>query len=380
MDFPPDTLIVAAVCAPHGDADGKEQCRYERMRSHAKRGDEKGNHTDYAERHEDIGAIERRQALVQHFARNINRNVHTYLQNQTVIAIPESARGINESLMEFSAQSDTLKAPMLPRSLNPDRKAVSTRRRVALLFVVLASLITPVLIYRAARQPNTGLATATAADVPAPNSTACQRQLANSRTVGIQAGHYQIDQLPDELSNLQYDFGASSGGVNEVDVNLDVAQRVISLLKNAGITATLLPATVPIDYCANAFVAIHADGNDDPTVYGYKVAPSSWDTDGKAERLSDNIIQDYATATSMALNPTITDNMTQYYAFNYTKFQHAIDPLTPGALIEVGFITNPTDRAVMTQSAQEVAQGIANGIIDYLNGKVAPTPVPTPAE
>ena len=199
----------------------------------------------------------------------------------------------------------------------------------------------------------------------------CPEKLGGKKKVGIQAGHLSISELPDEQAALRYDYGASSAGVDEVDIDQDIAQRAVILLKAKGIDAEVLPATVPQDYCASAFVAIHADGNDDTSVYGYKVAASSWDTDGKAQSLSDNLEEDYGAVTSMSLNPTITDNMTQYYAFNFGHFSHAINAATPGALIEVGFLSNATDRYRMVNSPALLAKGIANGIQDFLNGKSA---------
>lgn len=206
------------------------------------------------------------------------------------------------------------------------------------------------------------------ADVPS-----CAATLRNEgrKRVGIQAGHYQIDQLPDEQQALQADYGASAGGVNEVDINLDVAQKAVAILQADGVQADLLPATVPAAYCADAFLAIHADGNDDPTVYGYKVAPSSWDADGRAQALSDDVSAAYEAATGMYENPAVSDNMTQYYAFNFQRFTHALDPATPGALLELGFVTNSTDRAVMTQEDQELAQAVATGVLSYLGGAAA---------
>lgn len=215
---------------------------------------------------------------------------------------------------------------------------------------------------------------------PGVSLTACQKILRDSKEpiVGIQAGHYQIADLPDEQSNLRWDFGASYNGVNEVDINFNVANEIVTILKNEGINAQFLPATVPPDYCADAFVAIHADGNDDTTVYGYKVTASYWDADGNAQKLSNDIQYDYGQVTSMSVDPTVTDDMTQYYAFNYTKFTHAIDQDTPGALIELGFITNATDQARMLNDSETLAQGVASGIIDYLNGKDYNVPIYTP--
>lgn len=205
----------------------------------------------------------------------------------------------------------------------------------------------------------------------------CVQRMQQQPLIGIQAGHYQMDKIPAELSKLKWDLGASAGGVDEVDITLDIAKKTVALLMDEGIPAEVLPATVPEDYCASAFVAVHADGNDDASVYGYKVAPSFWDTDGRATSLSDNIRQDYALQTGMRLNPTITDNMTQYYAFNFQRFVHALDQDTPGALIEVGFITNPGDRNLITRRSATAAQGITNGIKSFLAGKQASTLAPT---
>jgi hypothetical protein len=215
---------------------------------------------------------------------------------------------------------------------------------------------------------------------PGVSLTACQKILRDSTepTVGIQAGHYQIADLPDEQANLRWDFGASYNGVNEVDINYDVANKIVTILKDEGINAQFLPATVPPDYCADAFVAIHADGNSDTTVYGYKVTASHWDSYGNAQKLSNDIQHDYGQITDMAIDPTVTNDMTQYYAFNYEKFVHAVDQYTPGALIELGFITNPTDQARMLNDSQTLAQGVASGIVDYLNGKDYNVPIYTP--
>ncbi|MGO9410568.1 MAG: hypothetical protein ACLQCB_07415, partial [Spirochaetia bacterium] len=53
-----------------------------------------------------------------------------------------------------------------------------------------------------------------------------ERGLGRPWRVGIQAGHWQIDALPDELARLRTDTGASYGNLQEVDVNLRIAQRI----------------------------------------------------------------------------------------------------------------------------------------------------------
>jgi len=59
--------------------------------------------------------------------------------------------------------------------------------------------------------------------------------------------------------------------------------------------------------------------------------------------------------------------MRGYYAFNYRRYEHAIARITPAVIVEMGFLTNPDDRALLTGHADLLAAGLANGIIRYLN-------------
>jgi N-acetylmuramoyl-L-alanine amidase len=209
--------------------------------------------------------------------------------------------------------------------------------------------------------------------------TAVKAAVKPALRVGIQVGHWKSHEVPAELDALYWNTGASAGGVDEVDVNLDIAQRVATLLEKQGVVVDVLPATIPEDYEADAFIAIHADGNEDTTVSGYKVAYSQWDSTGKAEKLSAYIESAYGNATTLREDSTlaISDDMTQYYAFNFIKYLHSLDESTPGAIVEVGYITNSHDRSLITNSAQKSAQGIADGIMAYLKApKTTPTPTP----
>jgi N-acetylmuramoyl-L-alanine amidase len=59
--------------------------------------------------------------------------------------------------------------------------------------------------------------------------------------------------------------------------------------------------------------------------------------------------------------------MRGYYAFNYRRYAHAVAKITPATIVEMGFLTNPDDRALLTTSPDLAAIGIANGIVRYLN-------------
>lgn len=187
--------------------------------------------------------------------------------------------------------------------------------------------------------------------------------------VGLQVGHWESEQLPAELAVLRDEHGASAGGYREVDLNYAIAHLVAARLAARGITVDILPATIPPGYRADAFVAIHCDFNNDPGMGGFKLA--RFRTSAVAARADDligAITATYGPATGLGQDGHITRAMTGYYAFNADDFAHAIDPGTPGAIIELGFLTNPGDLALLVERQDTVAQGLADGIIRFLSG------------
>lgn len=190
------------------------------------------------------------------------------------------------------------------------------------------------------------------------------------RRVGIQAGHWLAESAPDELAAVRETPSARGGGWDEEDVTLQVAERVAAILEGEGIEVDILPATVPEGYEADLFLALHADAWIDPAMRGFKIARSAWSRDPD---LDDSLVQmlaaEYQEATGLPEHPfTVTDNMTEYYAFNHAKFGHAISPTTSAAIIEMGFLTNAGDLEVLTQAQESVASGIARAILRFLEG------------
>ncbi|HZS02725.1 MAG TPA: hypothetical protein VFE37_28695, partial [Chloroflexota bacterium] len=59
------------------------------------------------------------------------------------------------------------------------------------------------------------------------------------KRVGLQAGHWLVEQVPFELRGLQ--GGTSGGGKQEWEVNLDLALRTKALLEAAGVEVDVLP-------------------------------------------------------------------------------------------------------------------------------------------
>jgi N-acetylmuramoyl-L-alanine amidase len=174
--------------------------------------------------------------------------------------------------------------------------------------------------------------------------------------IGIVAGHWGSDTgavCPD--------------GLSEVELNLDVAQRVAHSLQALGYHVDLLEEFDPRleGYRADALISIHADScanypDATPPASGFKVASVEDSLVPEAEaRLVACLAQCYAARTGMFFHAnSITYDMIYYHSF------YEIDGQTPGAIIETGFMRN--DRPMLTQRADVVAQGIVDGIVCFI--------------
>jgi hypothetical protein len=188
--------------------------------------------------------------------------------------------------------------------------------------------------------------------------------------VALQVGHWKVEEVPDELHRLRTNTGANGGGKSEWEVNYAIAAAAKDILEEKGMTVELIPATVPEKYWADVFVAVHADGNPDTTKTGYKAAASWRDFTGNADKLVDFIHEEYGRATGLEFEPsTITRNMRGYYAFSWWRYNHAIHPMTTAAILETGFLTTAADRRIIVNQPELSAQGLANGIIRYLESE-----------
>jgi len=176
--------------------------------------------------------------------------------------------------------------------------------------------------------------------------------------VGVVAGHWQFDQ------------GASCpDGLDEVDVNLDVAERVVQALRDRGYQVDLLAEYDDrlSGYLADALVSIHADScerfyNATPPPTGFKVASvvDSYVPE-EEQRLVACLRDSYGARTGLVSHDnSITGHMTQYHTF------YEIDGRTPGAIIEIGFLW--LDRDLLTGRPDLVAQGVVDGVVCFIEG------------
>jgi N-acetylmuramoyl-L-alanine amidase len=176
------------------------------------------------------------------------------------------------------------------------------------------------------------------------------------KKIGLVAGHWSADPR-------KYDPGAvCPDGLTEVEINLAVAQSVKALLENRGYEVDLLEEfdSRLEGYQADALVSIHTDSCDIPKVSGFKVASVLHSAVPEEEDLLVKCLrEEYQKATGLPFHEhSITYDMTEYHAF------YEIASQTPGAIIETGFMA--ADRQILLGQQDKVAQGIANGIICFL--------------
>jgi N-acetylmuramoyl-L-alanine amidase len=209
----------------------------------------------------------------------------------------------------------------------------------------------------------TGQVTAVPTIIPTPNWL---------KRVGIVSGH-RGPQVPPDPGAVCPD------GLTEASITFAVSQLVVRYLRERGYSAELLEEFDPRldNYQAAALVSIHANTCQvwpGEIVSGYLIARAAARTSGAGadDLLVDCVAQYYAQATRLQRREGVTVDMTDYHTFR------EIHPLTPAAIIELGFML--ADRATLTENQPEMARGITDGILCFLEpGRLPATPT-LPAE
>ena len=170
--------------------------------------------------------------------------------------------------------------------------------------------------------------------------------------IGIISGH------------RDHDAGAvCEDGLTEAQVNANVAEQVLARLQEQNIRAEVLSEFDPRlqNYSATAVVSLHADSCDyiNELATGFKISGSSRTN---SSQLSTCIEEAYRQATGLPYHSnTVTDEMKDYHAFR------EIAPGTQAIIIETGFMN--LDRELLTTRADVPAEGIANGILCFLDSQ-----------
>lgn len=185
-------------------------------------------------------------------------------------------------------------------------------------------------------------------------------------------GHWKLEELPAELERFKVYSGTYWNGYDEWELNIVIAEALRDQLEAAGVVVDLIPATVPIGYQADAFVSIHIDGVTGGQAEwrrGYKVA-APYRSSPAGLALAKAVEQSYGQITELPedqLGPSV--NMRAHYIFSPHRFWHAVAPTTPSIMVECAFMTHPADRALILEQPKLLAQGIAEGILDYLGNQ-----------
>jgi hypothetical protein len=188
------------------------------------------------------------------------------------------------------------------------------------------------------------------------------------KRVGLQAGHYQTTDAPDELASLRRNPGAPGGGRIEWQVTIDLAERAAEILRASGVEVDVLPTKIPVRYRAHAFVAIHVDGDETGRLRGHKTTRPNFSSIPEIDDHFARIMhEEYGAATGFPDNSDyITGRMRNYYAFNARRYQHAVAPGVPQVIVETGFMSNAVDRQLLFNRPELAAQGIANAVQRFL--------------
>lgn len=161
------------------------------------------------------------------------------------------------------------------------------------------------------------------------------------------------------------DYGAIRFGINEKDLNLDVAKRIQAILESKGVAVYMTRNT-------DEFISLEArtitTANKNPDIFVSVHVNSALSTEASG------LETHYYHENSLDLAQTVHASLISYinsrdrglfksrfYVINHTT--------VPAILVEIGFISNDKERAelVSEQRKQQTANAIAEGILKYLN-------------
>ena len=166
--------------------------------------------------------------------------------------------------------------------------------------------------------------------------------------------------------------GAEGNGLREQDITYRIGTALAELLRQNGNFEVRLSRPTPtttlgssnatslrarVDdanaWGADAFISIHTNASDNSSATG--VEAFAYSKPSVAFSLGSDILSSLSDATGLRNRGMKT--RPGLYVLRRTQM--------PAVLVEVGFITNPSDAALMNQNPALFAQGIYNGIVSY---------------
>ncbi len=207
----------------------------------------------------------------------------------------------------------------------------------------------------------------------------------NSRiiNIGIQAGHGNGDPGAAFCSNQKEDSNLK----NEADINYSIAKEVENNLTgldpNFRVSLFVGGDQKIRGFDGDVFISLHSDQGV-PGVSGYKISRyggiAGLGTNGSgddSDQLVATLWEEYGKSTELQkdLNPGhYPTRMLNYYALDW------ISKKTPGVIIEMGWLCD--DLPILLFQQEKVAEGIANGILRFLQYPQTPAilaPLPSGA-
>jgi N-acetylmuramoyl-L-alanine amidase len=161
------------------------------------------------------------------------------------------------------------------------------------------------------------------------------------------------------------DYGAIRCGINEKDINLDVAKRVEAILESKGVAVTMTRNTdvfvsledrtiITSKVTPDIFVSIHVNSSVKPEITGIETHYYHPNSLNLAHTIHESLI---------SIIRTIDRGLfrSRFYVINHTT--------TPAILVEMGFLSNNNERCelISEKRKEQTAEAIANGILKYLN-------------
>ncbi len=163
------------------------------------------------------------------------------------------------------------------------------------------------------------------------------------------------------------DYGAIRAGVNEKDITLDVSKMIEANLQARGYKVFMtrskdegLSLQERVDFSeskkADVFVSVHVNSSVKNDIYGVE---THWYHDYSnefAEIVHKHLVKNVPTKDRGLFQ-------SKFYVINHTT--------APAILVEMGFLSNDAERALLVTEGrkQQVAKAVADGIVEYLNAR-----------
>ena len=165
--------------------------------------------------------------------------------------------------------------------------------------------------------------------------------------------------------------GAEGNGLREQDIVYEIGVRLAAILRAAGFETRLSRPTPETQlgtsnasslaarvndansWGADYFISLHTNASTSTNANGSEAYV--YRTDSRAGVLASNILEELSESTGLrnrgvAARPSL-------YVLRRTAM--------PAVLVELGFITNPYDAALMSTQPELFASGVANGVLAY---------------